>query len=213
METPEKNVFDHYKSSINFFLKLDENTISELKKVINEKGANLSTTKINKIIKSGPPPIGSSLRGALSMLVHQYLHHKENYEQELSECSLNQEEKKKIKEFIESLSTNGLEGMNIRSETRYLPIENTFTSLASEVSMRAIHDEEGKLVAFLPILRCRISVLNQDEDSDKITKFDLELDELTDIIDGLTNARNDFIKQAKEYKNNIKCQVIITNDE
>jgi len=207
------NVFDFHEEELSWFFRLDENKINELIEAINTSGSNLSLKQIEKImnlsINTGDA-IG--FRNALASLVHQFVNHKDTHKREISESYLDENQTNRITKFFEKLNENGLNGMDLWYEARYLQNDNILQNIGGEVLLKQILNEKDEIIGYLPFIHFRISVRDIESKKERFITFDINFDKYSDVINSLEMAKEDFLTLAKDYKTKLGDKVLLPED-
>lgn len=208
------NVFDFHKEELSWFFRLDENKINELIEAINTNGSNLSLRQIEKImnlsINTGD---STAFRNALTSLVHQFVNHKDVFKSGISESHLDENQTNRISKFLEKLDKNGLDGMDLWYEARYLLLENTLQSIDGDILLKQIMNEKDEIVGYLPFIHFRITVSDIETEKEEFISFDINLDRFSDIINSLTRSKERFLTLAKDYKSKLGDKVLLPEDQ
>lgn len=214
MEKKEsENLFDYHKEELGWFFTFDKEKVGKLLDAINNDGVNVSLKKISKVteLDFGMGEVGRLYSG-LAAIAHNLYSHTEIFEKELAVCYLNDNQKKELKNFLSKLNDNGIHGLNLRYNTRYVPRDNILEYLGGDVILKQIVDENDKVIGYLPLLK--MTAMTTEEDGNpKSVSFELDFDRIEQLMESMNMLKKDFINFAKDYKNKLGDDLILPEEK
>lgn len=207
------NIIDYAMSDLEFLFKQDDKYVQALVDIINRKGANFSSFDIGQSLNYSDYGEFVDLKASLAWLVHNYAHHKEQFQNDLVMTKSNKTIVEKITKFLSKLETRGLDGLNVIFELQRSEFldRTTIARLRNENMLKTITDENEKIIGHLPFIRITFEFIDEKGNAHHIPA-NLTITGLHSIIDGLMRSEEEAKEAMRLYKEKLGDMVIFEEE-
>ena len=187
----------------------NDNTVQNLIEEFNVHAPHFRINKIAKITNSNRAQSLNYIE-AVSSVVHLYISHNQNFEQEITTTFLPIQDK--LRSFISSLNENGKKGLQMLylAETQHRSEPHGIQYINDELFLKVVYDN-GKPSGLFPLVKFEIA--KNDNQATKDSDYFLcpvhVLKNLSEIFD---RVYHETTTQIKEYKNQLSGGVVLYED-
>lgn len=210
----ERNTIEIYRDELEEIFDIKKERIPSLIEFLNSACySEITSGKIAQLLETEEKNV-KYMRDAIITLTHGYTSHRDELDDDFTNAKLEKNIKDDLKSFLSSLNENALKAIDMVyfSENSGDKVPSLREITDSRLLLTKISNHKRQLVGYLPLVRMRMSIDEENEETTDIAVF-MSLDELKSLIRYLNRIYDDLKQEAGEYRESIGESVLIMRDD